>query len=170
MTLVTRIGLTVSADLASALDLVTARAALLKDYSVVYATGTGAGQADKVFSDQRTLTASATEDLDLAGVLTDEFGATITFVKIKAILISAAAANTNNVLVGGVAAGLATMILPQTTGIVAVRPGATFAVICGTADSTGYAVTATTADLLHIANSAGSTSVTYDIVIIGTSA
>ena len=37
-------------------------------------------------------------------------------------------------------------------------------------DATAYAVTATTADLLTIANSAGGTSVTYDIVIIGTSA
>ena len=51
-----------------------------------------------------------------------------------------------------------------------VRPGATFAVFAGQADSAGYAVTATTADLLHVANSSSGTSVTYDVIVIGTSA
>ena len=40
----------------------------------------------------------------------------------------------------------------------------------GQADSAGYAVTATTADLLHVANSSSGTSVTYDVIVIGTSA
>lgn len=170
MSLTSRLNLSISANLASALDLVTAQAPLLKTYETVLASGTGAGQADKVFSDTRTLTASSTEDLDLAGVLTDAFGASLTFVKIKALIVSAAAANTNNVLVGGVAAGLSSIIVPQTTGIVTVRPGAVFAVFAGAADATGYAVTATTADLLHVANSSSGTSVTYDIIVIGTSA
>jgi hypothetical protein len=170
MPLTSRFSLAVNANLTSALDLVTGSAPLLKTYETILATGTGAGQADKVFSDTRTLAASGTEDLDLAGVLTDAFGATITFARIKVLIVSAAAANTNNVLVGGVAAGLSTLIVPQTTGIVTVRPGATFAVVCGQADATGYVVTATTADLLHIANSAAGTSVTYDIIIVGASA
>lgn len=170
MTLVTRVGLTVDANYTAALDLATASVPLLKTYATALQSGTGAGQADKIFHDTRTLTASSTEDLDLAGVLLDAFGSAITFVKIKALIISAAAGNTNNVLVGGVAAGLSSIIVPQATGIVTVRPGATFAVFAGAADATGYAVTATTADLLHVANSAGSTSVTYDIIVIGTSA
>lgn len=170
MPLTSRLNLTVSANLTTALDLVTAQAPLLKTYETVLATGTGAGQADRVFSDTRTLAASGTEDLDLAGVLTDAFGATVTFVKIKALIISAAAGNTNNVLVGGVAAGVASIITPAATGIVVVRPGATFAVLAGVGDATGYAVTATTADLLHIANSAAGTSVSYDVIVIGTSA
>jgi hypothetical protein len=37
-------------------------------------------------------------------------------------------------------------------------------------DSTSVAVTAGTGDLLTVTNSAGSTSVTYDIIIIGASA
>jgi hypothetical protein len=170
MPLTSRITLSVQANYTSALDLVTAQASMLKDYQTVLQTGTGAGQADKIFSDTRTLAASGTEDLDLAGVLTDAFGASITFVKIKALIISAAAGNTNNVLVGGVAAGLASILTPAATGVAVVRPGATFAVFAGQADAAGYAVTATTADLLHIVNSAGSTTVTYDVIIIGTSA
>jgi hypothetical protein len=170
MSLTSRLALSVRADYTSVLDLATGVVPLLKTYETVLQTGTGAGQADKVFHDTRTLTASSTEDLDLAGVLTDAFGSVLTFVKIKALIISAAAANTNNVLVGGVAAGLSSIIVPQATGIVTVRPGAVFAVFAGAADSTGYAVTATTADLLHVANSAAGTSVTYDVIVIGTSA
>lgn len=170
MTLVSKLELNISADLQSAMDLAVARVPLLKTYSTILATGTGAGQADKVWHDQRTLAASATEDLDLAGGLTDALGAAVSFAKIKALIISAAAGNTNNVVVGGVAAGLSTILQPQTTGLLVVRPGATFAVFAGAADATGYAVTATTADLLHLANSAAGTSVTFDIVIIGTSA
>jgi hypothetical protein len=170
MSLASRISLAVNANYTAALDLATSTNQLLKTYEAVLATGTGAGQADKIFHDTRTLAASGTEDLDLAGVLTDAFGASITFVKIKALIVSAAAGNTNNVLVGGVAAGLSSIITPQTTGIVVVRPGATFAVFAGQADSAGYAVTATTADLLHVANSSSGTSVTYDVIVIGTSA
>lgn len=170
MTLSSRLAVNISADYTKALDLSSARVPLLKEYATILATGTGAGQADRVWHDQRTLSASATEDLDLAGSLTDAFGDAVTFAKIKALIVSAAAGNTNNVLVGGVAAGLSTIIQPQTTGLVVVRPGATFAVIAGVADSTGYAVTATTADLLHLANSSSGTSVTYDVIIIGTSA
>lgn len=170
MSLATRLNLSLSANYTTALDLATGSVPLLKDYGAILATGTGAGQADKTFHDRRTLTASSTEDLDLVGVLTDAFGATLTFVKIKALIVAADAANTNNVLVGGVAAGLSTIIQPQTTGLVVVRPGAFFCVAAGQADSTGYGVTATTADLLHVANSAGGTSVTYDVIVIGTSA
>ncbi|MDT9688192.1 hypothetical protein Q5762_07450 [Streptomyces sp. P9(2023)] len=132
-------------------------------------SGTTAGKADKVFHDQRTLAASASEDLDLAGVLTDVYGAAITFAKIKYIAVSAAAGNTNNVLVGAASATQFVGLL-NAAGVITLRPGATFAAMSGAADATGMAVTAGTGDLLKIANSAGSTSVTYDIVIVGTSA
>jgi hypothetical protein len=170
MPLTSKLTLSVQANYSAALDLVTATAPLLKTYETTLQTGTGAGQADKVFSDTRTLAASGTEDLDLAGVLLDAFGGTITVVKLKAIIISAAVGNTNNVLVGGVAAGVASFLSPAATGIITVRPGATFAVFAGQADAAGYAVTATTADLLHVANSSSGTSVTYDVIMIGTSA
>jgi len=35
-------------------------------------------------------------------------------------------------------------------------------------NATGYALTATTADLLQITNSSSGTGVTYDIIIVGT--
>src|SRR5262245_32188080 len=60
--------------------------------------GTGANQADRYFADTRPLAASGTEDLDLVGSLTNLRG-TVTFAKLKAILVIADAGNTNNVQV-----------------------------------------------------------------------
>src|SRR3982751_6130325 len=152
MTLASKVNLKVSAALSSALDLVSPAARLSQSYSSECDDGRAAGQADKVFSDTRTLGASATESLDLAGSLTDALGASLTFAKVKAIIISAAAANTNNVIVGG-----------DVTNTF-------FGIFADEADAPGYAVTAATADLIKITNSGAGTGVTYSIIIIGTSA
>lgn len=131
----------------------------------VFTNGTGANQASILFSDTRTLAASATENLDLAGVLIDAFGNTITFDKIKAIIVTAAAANTNNVLFGGAASAQAAPWFGDVTDVNVIRPGGLLCMVAP--DATGFDVTATTADLLKIANSSSGTSVTYTIVIIG---
>lgn len=170
MPLTSRVAVTVDANYTKALDLSTGSVPLLKDYTKIFQTGTGAGQADLVFHDTRTLAASGTEDLDLAGVLVDAYGVALTFVRLKFIIVAAADANTNNVLVGGVTNGVASFLSPAATGITTLRPGAFVAWACGAADVTGYAVTAATADLLHIANSAAGTGVTYDVIIGGCSA
>lgn len=133
--------------------------------TISLASGTGANQANAMFADTRTLTASSTENLDLAGVLTDAFGATLTFTKIKAILVMAASGNTNNVILGGAASNAFVNWVGDATDTVVVRPGGCFMLVAP--DSTAYAVTAGTGDILKVANSAGSTSVTYTIVIIG---
>ncbi|MGW3572180.1 hypothetical protein ACWDSL_51460 [Streptomyces sp. NPDC000941] len=170
MALTSTMSVAVSAELTSALDLATGTVPLAIRKPVTLTSGTGAGQADKVFSDRRTLAASASEDLDLAGVLVDAFGATITFARIKGLVISAAAANTNNVIVGNATSNGFVSWAGGATHTVTVRPGGTLALIAGQNDATGYAVTAGTADLLHIANSGAGTPVTYDIVLIGASA
>ena len=170
MTLSSKINLRIASNLSSALDLVNAQANLSQSLSVELDSGTGAGQADKVFSDTRTLAASGTENLDLAGSLTDALGASVSFAKVKAIYIKAAAANTNNVIVGGDATTTFFPMFADETDALVLRPGAAFLLVAGDADATGYAVTAATADLLKITNSAGGTPVSYDIIIIGTSA
>src|SRR3954465_110978 len=81
--------------------LATADDPVQKDYSQLFSNGVGANQASNQWhSLARTLGASASEDLDLAGVLTNAFGAVLTFTKIKAIVIRAAVGNTNDVVVG----------------------------------------------------------------------
>ena len=169
MPLTSSLSIAANADLTSALDLATGSVPLRVRHAVSLATGTTAGKADKAFSDRRTLAASATEDLDLAGVLLDGFGAAITFARIKGLVIKAADANSNNVVIGA-ASSNAWATLLGATHTVTLRPGAAFAVMAGAADATGYAVTAGTGDLLKVANSGAGTSVSYDIVIIGASA
>lgn len=137
------------------------------------ASGTGAGQADKLWYDERTLAASATEDLDLSGGQTDDFGVSFTIARIKAIAIKAApvsgTANTNNVVVGAASATQWAALL-GTTGTITLRPGSLFVAMAGAADATGYVCAAGATDLLKIANSAGGTSVAYQIVVIACSA
>ncbi|MEU6168089.1 hypothetical protein [Streptomyces tanashiensis] len=165
----TSLAVSAYAELTQALDLGVGRAPQALSRSMSLGSGTAAGQADRVWSDRRTLAASATEDLDLAGVLLDAFGAAVSFARVKGIIIATAAGNTNNVIVGAAAANPWATLL-SATGTVTLRPGAFLAVGTGAADATGYAVTAGTADLLKIANSGAGTPVTYDIHVIGASA
>ncbi|MFE9921564.1 hypothetical protein ACFYQA_08275 [Streptomyces sp. NPDC005774] len=156
------------AELTQALDLGAGRAPQSLTRKMQLASGTGVGKADRVWSDRRTIAASGSEDLDLAGVLLDAFGAAVTFARVKGLIIAAAVGNTNNVVVGA-ASGSPWITLLGATHTLTLRPGAFVAVGTGETDATGYAVTASTGDLLKIANSAGSTGVTYDIHIIGSS-
>jgi len=137
------------------------------------ASGTAAGQADRLFYDERQLAASATEDLDLVGSLVDDFGAVFSPARIKMLWIKAASltlpANTNNVIVGAAAATQWAALL-GTTGTVTLRPGAQFLAAAGDADATGYVCAAGATDLLKIANSGAGSVVNYQIVVIGCSA
>jgi hypothetical protein len=135
-----------------------------RSLSVQYDNGVGANQANVFFADTRTLAASATEDLDLTGSLSDVFAASLVNARIKAIRISAASGNTNNVIVGAASATQWVTLL-NAAGTVTLPPGAYFEAAVPTA--AGWAVTAGTGDLLKVANSAGSTSVTYTIELIG---
>lgn len=147
---------------------VTDTALYQKARRVALATGTGAGQADRLYAATRTIAPSTNEDLDLAGVLTDEFGVVITFARVKALFVQAALANANNVVVGAAAATQWATLL-NTTGTVTLRPDAGFMAWAGTTDATAYVVGAGTTDLLRVTNSGAGTSITYDIVIIGAS-
>lgn len=155
------------ADYSVSQDLVTAHALTQLSRGFALSNGTGVNQADKIWSDTRTLAASGTEDIDLAGVLTDIFGAALTFARIKIMMIAAWGANTNNVVVGNAATNGFITWVGGATHTVSVRPGGLLVVA---APDAGYAVTASTGDLLHVINSAAGTSVTYDIVLVGASA
>lgn len=181
MGLTSKLALSVTADYTKAFDLTnSAKVPLAKIYQAVLASGIAVGQADLIFHDQRTLTASSNEDLDLIGtMLQDAFGANLALVKLKGLVVAARGVtdvngnvitpNVNNVVVGA-AASNAWAALLNSTGTVTLRPGAVLAAFAGDTDSAGYAVTAGTGDLLRVANSAGGSSVTYDIIVVGTSA
>lgn len=170
MAVTTKIRVELSATHTPTVDLGNASRTGLVSVAIALADGVGAGQADRVWFDSGTLAASANVDLDLAGGLTDAFGAAITFVKVKAVALKAAAANTNNIIFGGAATNAWATWAGAATHTVPVRPGGVLAFAVGTGDLTGYGVTAGTGDLLRLANSGAGTSVSYDIAIVGTSA
>jgi len=168
MALDAKIALKVVAALTGSLDLGGVRAPLEVSQVIDLDDGTSSGQADKIWSDRRTISASSSENIDLAGALTDALGAALTFARVKALIIKASSANVNNVVVGGHGSAAWATWVSDATDKVVVRPGGFLAFAAP--DGTAYAVTATTADMLTVANSSSGSSVTYDIVIIGASA
>jgi len=136
------------------------------------ADGTAADQADLMFVNQRTVASASNDDLDLAGVLTDFNGATITFAEIVAVLVingpKSGSANTTDLTIGagsnpftGFLGGTAPTIGP-------IKPGGVVFLFAGDAAGLGT-VTTGTGDILRIANSSGA-SATYQICLIGRSA
>lgn len=156
-----------NADLVGAGDLVTPTSNLRYKHSKNLATGTGSSQADKIFHDTRTLAASANEDLDLAAGINDPFGVALTFAKVKMIVIAAAPGNTNNVVIKPAASNGFTGPFGAAAHTQTLPPGGIYV---ATAPVSGWTVTASTGDLLNIANSGAGSSVTYDVIIVGTSA
>lgn len=134
--------------------------------------GTAAGQANILFTDERTITTGANDDLDLNGVLTNAFGATVSAVEIVALLVINAprsgAANTTNLTIGGGTNPVTGFLGGTTPTIGPIRPGSF--VFLGSSDAAGFGVvTAGTGDILRIANSAGA-SATYQIAILARNA
>jgi len=156
-----------SATQTAALDLGTAKAPAALDLLTSFLSGTAAYQADLHWTDRRTLTASASENLDLAGGLVDPFGVTITFARVRAWFVAADIANANTVVVGGAASNAWATWCGATTHTVTIRPGGIILFVAP--DVTGYAVTAATADLLKILNGGAGTSVVYTAGFLGAS-
>jgi len=150
--------------LTKTMDIGTASLTVPYDKRYTMANGTGADQENMMWTDTRTISASSSDDLDLAGGLTNAFGDTITMTAVKGIFIFAAAGNTNNLLIGGDAAAVANWV-GNANDIVVVKPGGMFCLYDPSA--AGYGVTGTSADVLQIANSSSGSSVDYDIIIIG---
>lgn len=167
MALTTKLLASISYKLTGSPDIGNALSEFAGFNAVELPSGTGAGKADVVFADKRTLAASASEELDLSGTLANALGGDAVFAKVKAILVKAAAGNTNNVVVGGAAENAFVGPFDAADNTVAIPPGGDLML---TAPSAGWAVTAGTADLLKIANSSSGTGVDYTILLIGTSA
>jgi hypothetical protein len=166
MTLSAKLVVSLAATLTGPLDLSTPTDDLQWVKRFALTNGAGAAQGNMMWHDQRSLAASGTEDLDLAGALANAFGATQTFARIKGVIVYAAGNNTNNVNVTRPASNGVPLYLAAGDGL-GVRPGGLF--IWFDPGATGVAVTAGTGDLLTITNSGGTTGVTYDVIIIGAS-
>ncbi len=173
MSLTAQSKLALSATLISALDGRNAKdpvelGAFASPPSTTWTSGTGANQVDLMFADQRSISSSSNDDLDLAGVLTDAFGNTLTFARIKAIYIKNVSvdAATEIQIDQTVAADWSTLF--NGGAIIKLLKGAM--IYAEAPDAVAWAVTATSADILRITNNHGSNTALYDIVILGASA
>ena len=130
-------------------------------------SGTGAGQIDRVYDSKgRSLAASGTENLDLAGLqVSDPLNTTISFARIHLLAVKAASTNTNSVNVTRPASNGVPIYLAAGDGE-PVTPGDWILKVWG---GSGIVVTAGTGDLITFTNSAGGTSVSYDVLILGRS-
>lgn len=152
----------VSTTFTKAIDLGTATLPQGLTKAVDFTDGTGVDQADRVFHDSRSI--SAADDIDLAGVLTDVFGATITFARLKALFVRHTS-GTGNLIIGNAAANGFIGWFGAVTHTVTVRPNGFIALVAP--DATAYAVTAGTGDILRFAPSTGT--VGFDVVLVGAS-
>jgi hypothetical protein len=166
--LATNVSITLGAILTQTVGLAPVSAPILRQLILALPNGVGANQADKVYSETKTIVASGTYDLDLAGTILDVFGAVCTFARVKLVAIFADGGNTNNVLIGAAAATQFIGPLGSATDKINVRPGGCS--INFAPDATGWPVGAGATDFLRFTNSAAGTSVLFDILIVGASA
>lgn len=164
MTASAKINLNIEAAVAGAPDQGSAVHKFAELFANSFVDGAGNDQINQVFADTRTLTASTNEDLDLAGGLTNGIGATVTFTSIKAIAIIADSGNGDNIEVGGAATNAFATPFGAATDVVNVPADGKLLLV---APGAGYAVTASTADLLRISNADGVASASYTIILLG---
>lgn len=158
------ISLLVDAKLIGSADLGNPVAPVTLEKITRMTAGTDAlGKADVLWADTRTLAASATENLDLAGVLTGLLGGTVTAAEITAIVITADKGNTNDVVFFGAASNGFNGPLSGTTPKMTIGPDDVALIT----NRKGWTVTPATGDILLVANSSSGTPVTYTIILFG---
>lgn len=162
MSLVTNLFAKIKADETVAGDLDTALSSFADSDPIPLASGTGSRQADLKFSDTITVDTGGTT-LDL-NALTDSLGRTINMVKVKAVRLKAADANTNTVVVGNGATSPFQGPFDTTTWTATLAAGA---FIMFAAPVAGWACTGAAFDKLKFVGGAAGQLV--DIQIIGTS-
>lgn len=129
-------------------------------------SGVAIDTADTLWvSAANAISGSATNSHDLAGGLTDAYGNTLTFVKVKGLLIHNLSTSAGDTLtVGGNANAVPIFGTASHTHTI----GPNGVLLIQEPSLAGIAVTATTGDILDITEDAGNAN-TYDIAIWGTS-
>lgn len=164
-TLTTTVRVAVTANYQNTVGLAAGSASVDRSLIATLASGVGAAQGDKIFT-ELAKSISGNYDVDLAGVLTDAYGALITFARVKLIAIFADPANVGNVVVGAAAATIFFGPWGANTHTCNVRPGGVLFFYAP--DATAWPVGAGATDFLRIAPSAGT--VVFDWIVMGASA
>ena len=139
--------------------------AVLMSGAQSFTNGAGDDQVNQLWSDTRTLADAASEDLDLAGVLADAFGDTITFTYIKGIYIKNKSTDASLKVLASDAPLPLFAGGTVDEGIVLPAGGRMYV----EAPNDGWAVTGGSADEIRLTHGGeGSSTLDYDIIIIGT--
>lgn len=148
----------------SAPDAGTATCPISESVTHTLTNGTGASQGNAVYVDAFSISASSSTSIDLSGSLVDPLNNTVVFTAIKAIMVEADSTNTNNIVIGN---GTNPFVGPFGAGThtIAVEPGGV--ALLATNSAAGWSVSAGTADVLKLANSAGGSAVTGRIIVVG---
>lgn len=138
-------------------------------YSKTLTNGTGAnGTADLLYAATYTIAGAGTQNVDVAGSLTDFFGNSIAMARVKFMMVKLASTTTaTDISFGNHAAPLINWISAATSTVKIYNDGI---FLIGGGGATQYAVTATTADGLKILNNDATNSATVNLVVVGSSA
>lgn len=135
------------------------------DLAKSFGVGSALDECDVAWADERTLAATS-EELDLAGGLTDDFGSAFSFAKVKVVAIRNLATTAGHVLEVGGAASNAFLLLKAANDVDQIGPDGRRLFV--EPSLAGKAVTASTADKLKI--DSGANTITYQILIAGVKA
>ena len=130
---------------------------------IEFADGVGSFAASKLYAARLTIGASSNTDIDLSGTLVDDLGQATVFTAVKHIFVRPVS-GPNPVVVGGAATNPFVGPFGAGTHTVSVPQGGALSLTNPTAG--GWAVVATTGDLLRLANGAGGP-IDVDVAIVG---
>lgn len=153
----------VQGDYTNTAGLATQDAHVATRSDLAFLTGTGANQANKVYSENVSISASSSESDDLT-TATDALGAALGLTSVKAVVFLADSTNTNNVVFGNAASNGWSAPFDASTDTISVPPGGRLVLINPTA--AGWTVDSTH-KLLKVANSSSGTVVTGKLYILG---
>lgn len=146
---------------------------LLLNVAATLLDGTGATQVNQIFTKDDTILAGARNTYDLAGSLSDAYGDTITFTRVKLLMVYNDSTTAARLRIGGGSDGAGTNAwdtwvtgnTPDGGEGPIVRAGGVLMIYAP--DATAYAVTAGTVDILAI-EELDSLAGSYQLLIAGT--
>ncbi len=135
------------------------------DYNIV--DGTASGEVDLFFYKANSaLATTSTDTIDLSGSLIDLFGNTIIFAKIMSLVLIADSGNLSDMQLDQTVAN--SFLGNASVGAVnTLKPGTI--IVPFVSETTGFSVTAGTADLLNIKNPDVTNTASYKLYVLGTS-
>lgn len=131
-----------------------------------FSSGTGAGQVDRLYVNQATITASGSLTITLTSY-TDPLNATVSMLRIKEIFINLLSGGASAIVIGNATHPIGIFSAGSTT--MTLNTGSPF-YLAFPLDATGIPITASSTDQLKIVNSDGANAAVVNIQIKGCSA